>query len=339
MNAQITKQKRGLGWWCKILALLVLTLIVGTLGTGAMIKSSLLKRFPAPGQMVDMGGYKMHLYCTGEGNPTVILAAGLDDYSIMWSLVQPEVAKTRRVCSYDRIGLGWSDTNSDPRTSENMVKELHSLLINAEVEKPYVLVGHSFGGSLVRLYAHNYPDEVEGMVLVDAAPDELFLRIPHWQNAIEGKLGLYRTLAPLSSLGLLAFTPESILNRGLPEDELAQYRANAVSSDYFHTGVAENAAFENNLAEVRAAHVNLGDLPLSVISRGYWDPMPGFSDRENQQAQEIWQEMQTELLSLSSNSWQIVATESEHNIQLQQPQLVIEAIKDVVKMLERKKAQ
>lgn len=336
MNTQLTKRKRELGTWVKIFALLVLVLIVGVLGAGANAKSNLMKRYPAPGKLVDVGGYKMHLYCTGQGSPTLILVAGLDDFSVMWSPVQTEVARTMRVCSYDRAGLGWSEPGSAPRTSENMVKELHALLDTAKVESPYVLVGHSFGGALVRLYAHDYPNEVAGMVLVDAAPDDLFLRIPLWRNAIGGKLGLYRTLAPLSSFGLLAFAPESIPNRGMPEDVLAQYRAVAVSTGYFQTGVVENEAFENNLTEIRAANVNLGDMPLSVISRGYWDPMPGFSDTENQQAWQLWQEMQTDLLSLSSNGRQITATESEHNIHLQQPQLVIDAIIDLMEVAWKK---
>jgi pimeloyl-ACP methyl ester carboxylesterase len=92
-------------------------------------------------------------------------------------LVQPEVARTTRACSYDRAGLGWSESRPEPRTSENMVKEMHTLLVNGKVNPPYVLVGHSFGGALVRLYAQSYPDEVSGMVLVDSAPDDLFIDI------------------------------------------------------------------------------------------------------------------------------------------------------------------
>lgn len=314
----------------KILALLVIVLGVGTWVAGALARSNLKERYPAPGRLVDVGGYKMHLNCTGQGSPTVILAAGLDDFSIMWSLVQPEISKTLRVCSYDRAGLGWSESSPAPRTIENMVKELHTLLVNAKVESPYVLVGHSFSGALVRLYANAYPNEVAGMVLVDAAPEDLFLRLPLWGNAIEGKLGLYRTLAPLSSFGLLAFAPASIPNRGLPDDVLAQYRAVAVSTDYFQTGIAENEAFENNLTRIRAANIHLGDIPLKVISRGYWDPMPGFSDTENQQAWQTWQEMQSELLSLSSNSNQVIAEHSEHSIQLQQPEIVIDALQEIV---------
>lgn len=121
---------------------------------------------------------------------------------------------------------------------------------------------------------------------------------------------------------------------GMPEDVLAQYRAIAVSTSYFQTGVAENETFESNLAEVRNANISLRDKPLMVVSRGYWDAMPGFSETENQQAWRTWQEMQAELLSLSSNSRQVVATESEHSIHLQQPELVIDAIRDILEALE-----
>jgi len=332
MTNRTTTRKRGFTWWIRFTLALVTALLVVTWSAGALIKSNLLKQNPAPGQLVDVDGRQMHIHCIGKGSPTVILAAGLDDFSIFWSQVQPEIAKITRACSYDRAGLGWSEASPGPRTSATMVEELHSLLDNAGMDGPYVLVGHSFGGALMQLYAHNYPNDVVGVVLVDAAPAELFIRIPSWRNAIAGKIRLYHTLAPLSSFGLLAFTPGSISNRGLPHNSLYQYRAIAVSTDYFQTGFAENEAFESNLAAVRNADISLGDMPLTVVSRGYWDPMPGFSEIENQQAWRIWQEMQSGLLSLSSNSRQIVATASEHNIQLQQPVLVIDAIQEILEI-------
>lgn len=301
------------------------------MAAGAVAKTNLTRRYPPPGQLVDVGGYKMHIYCTGQGSPTVILASGLDDFSIFWRLVQPEVARTTRVCSYDRPGLGWSEPSPLPRTSETMVKELHTLLVNADVEGPYVVVGHSFGGALARLYSHYYPDEVMGMVLVDAAPDDLFVRVPKWRNPIQQKLGLYRTLAPLGSLGLLAMVSENIPDRGLPEETVVQYRAIAAATRYFQTGIAENEAFETNLDQVRAArNTTFGNIPLVVVSRGVWEAMPGLSEVENQQAWQAWQEMQSELAALSPNGRQIMAEESGHSIQLDQPELVIDAIRQVV---------
>jgi len=322
--------------WTKRIAagLLVLILVFGTLiyAAGRVAKSNLLRANPAPGQLVDVGGFKMHIHCTGERSPTVILVSGLDDFSIAWSRVQPEIARTTRVCSYDRAGLGWSEASPKPRTSRAMVDELHALLVNAGVEGPYVMVGHSFGGALAELFVHTYPDEILGLVLVDASPTDLFTRVPVWAKAIEQKLGFYRTLAPLSSFGLLALAPNNIPNRGFPDDALAQYRAISVATDYYQTCIVENELFASNLAEVRSANVTFGDLPLIVLSRGYWEAIPGLSETENQQAWQAWKEMQSEMLSLSSNSRQIVAEESEHHIQLDQPDLVIETILELIQM-------
>src|SRR4030095_2709756 len=118
--------------------------------------------FPPPGKLVDVGGWRLHLNCTGEARasqPTVILEAGLGDFSVEWSLVQPGVAKFARVCSYDRAGTGWSEMGPNPRTMRQIVFELHTLLEKAGVRPPYALVGHSYGGVLVRLYSITYPAE------------------------------------------------------------------------------------------------------------------------------------------------------------------------------------
>jgi pimeloyl-ACP methyl ester carboxylesterase len=131
------------------------------------------RRYPAPGEMVDAGGNRLHLYCTGEpGAPTVVMDSGLGGTVLDWQLVQPELAKSTRVCTYDRSGMGWSEAGAQPRTSEQIAGELHILLGNAEVRRPYVLVGHSFGGTNMQVYASQYPGEVAGMVLVDSALED-----------------------------------------------------------------------------------------------------------------------------------------------------------------------
>ena len=124
--------------------------------------------YPAPGKLTDIGGYKIHSYCLGSGKPTVILDSGLGGNLTWWTLVQKEVSKFARVCSYDRAGYGWSDAGPKPRTSEIIVKELHTLLKNQNTPPPYILVGHSFGGTNMKLYANTYPDEVFAVVLVDS---------------------------------------------------------------------------------------------------------------------------------------------------------------------------
>src|SRR5437763_9389381 len=130
--------------------------------------------YPPPGKLVDIGGYRLHINCTGTGSPTVILDAGLGGTSLDWSKVQPAVAHFTRVCSYDRAGYGWSDTGPGPRTSQQIVKELHLLLVHAQINGPYVLVGHSVGGLNMRLYAYRYPQEVAGMVLLDSTSEHQF---------------------------------------------------------------------------------------------------------------------------------------------------------------------
>jgi pimeloyl-ACP methyl ester carboxylesterase len=137
--------------------------------------------FPPPGKLIDIGGWRLHLNCTGEVHAsqlTVLLEAGKGDFSVEWSLVQPGVAKFVRVCSYDRAGDGWSDLGPHPRTFHQIVYELHTLLDKAGVKPPFVLVGHSYGGWLVRLYASIYPTEVAGMVLVEAGADNPWRKLP-----------------------------------------------------------------------------------------------------------------------------------------------------------------
>jgi len=126
-----------------------------------------MRRFPPSGQLVDVGGHRLHICCAGQSSPPVLLDSGFPGTSLSWTFVQPELAKFARVCSYDRAGLGWSEAGPLPRTSRQIVEELHGLLRNAQIEGPFVLVGHSFGTFTVRLYASTYPEEVAGMVLLD----------------------------------------------------------------------------------------------------------------------------------------------------------------------------
>ena len=137
-----------------------------------------LRLHPPPGQMIDIGGYRLHLYCTGQGLPTVVFDSGLSDDSITWYKVQPEIAKVARSCSYDRAGLGWSDPSPLPRTSRVVAEELHRLLKSAKIEGPLILVGHSLGGLNIRMFAALYPMDTAGVVLVDSAYPDQYKRLP-----------------------------------------------------------------------------------------------------------------------------------------------------------------
>ena len=242
---------------------------------------------------VDVGGYHLFINCIGTGSPTVIMEAGWNDVGDTWRLVQPEIAEVTRVCSYDRAGLGNSEPGPEPRTMPQVVAELHTLLQNAGVEGPYILVGHSWGGSLMRLYAGLYQEEVVGLALVDS---------PHLDT-------------PQRSLAVLP--PES------PDDSesLKLYRNWLTSSINDPTVKLDPELYEAG---------SLGDLPLVVLTAMNKQRADDFPADLNDKVNEIWLELQNELAQLSSNSTHIVSQESEHHIQKEQPDLVTDAILQVI---------
>ena len=314
-----------------VLVLVLLIFVVGMFIAGAVAKSNLVKQNPAPGQLVDVGGFKMHINCMGRGSPTVILAAGTADFSTTWTYVQPEVAKLTRVCSYDRAGLGWSEPSPYPRTVDTTVEELHTLLVNAGVQGPYVLVGHSLGGMHMRVYAYKYPQEVVGLIQVDSLHEDQPVHDSEYTKANQDDSKQFRIFALLNSTGIMALAPQSIPNLGLPKDAYAQWQASLATSDYFKTTLAEINAQEENCAEVRALKITgFGTMPLIVLSAGQQNMITSLSDAGNQQRWEVWQALQSELAALSSEGKQIIAEQSSHMIQLIQPDLVIESIREMV---------
>lgn len=280
-----------------------------------------VRAYPPPGQMVDVGGYRLHLNCMGSGSPTVVIEAGLGDWSASWSSwVQPEVAKTTRVCTYDRAGMGYSEAGPLPRTAEQFAKELHILLQHAGIPRPYVLVGHSLGGLAVRVFVHEYATDVAGVVLIEsmnprqAKPSTRDTPPPAATPSssisiltLPARIGLVRLFA-----GLLGLTS------GLSPEVQQTYTAFSVTPRSFQTQLDEGMGMPESFIQAGAVKT-FGDVPLIVLSRGL-DP------------DQNWQAMQAELLGLSSQSQQLIADKSGHNIQLDQPEAAIEAI---VKMVEQ----
>ncbi len=341
-TSQSLPNKRGYRWWARriiksILAFL-LVLVVSTLLLGSKAKADLVAKYPPLGQMVDVGGYRLHINCQGNGSLTVIMEAGLGEPSLMWALVQPQVATNTRVCVYDRAGLGWSDKSPKPRTADIVVDELHTLLKNASIEGPYIMVGHSTGGMLVRLYAHSYPSEVAGMVLVDAQHEEQFSRLsPAIQQTMKSMFAQGNQTLPLYQVvintGIGALVPAVGAmsdNPQLPSPAREAFSAIALSSSkYIEAKTAEEDVIFDSSAVVSAAHItSLGNIPLIVLYRGIDDsPMPGLTPEENKQR---WLGLQTELAALSPQGKLVLADKSGHHIQLDQPNLVIDAIEQVL---------
>lgn len=313
------------------LPLLFITLGVITYLAGMWAKSNLVRQAPMPGQRIEVDGTQIHLNCIGEGSPTVIMESGLNDFSLHWAYVQPEVTKFAKVCTYDRAGLGWSQPSSRARTTGVIIDELHTVLTKAGLEGPYILVGHSFGGILVRAFAHQYPGEVVGMVLVDSAHENQLARLPAMHKAFDQLVQQFSLLGSLSSLGLIALSPDQIPNQGLPDRALVEYRALLATTNYFDAAAIESKAFRATLEETADLPLaTLGDLPLIVLSRGQEDPSPALTATEVAQNAEAWQRMQAELAALSTQSQHIYAEQSGHYLQLQQPALVIDAIKQMI---------
>ncbi len=154
-----------------MLALIVLLLILPVLGFTyeSIMSAGDAQRYPPSGQMIGVDGHKLHIHCMGEGNPTVILDAGGGLTSSSWAWIQPEIAQITQVCVYDRAGWGWSDPSPYGYSAVQNAKELHTLLINAGISGPYILVGHSLGGLYTRVYVQQFPDEVAGLVQIDAS--------------------------------------------------------------------------------------------------------------------------------------------------------------------------
>jgi len=293
---------------------------------GASYESANRKRdrelYRPPGRLVDVGGYRLHLYCTGEGGPTVVLEFGLDGSYLDWYRVQPAVAKFTRVCSYDRAGYGWSDPSPRPRIPSVMSEELHTLLEKAGEKPPYILAGHSLGSFDALMYAHRYPQEVAGVVLVDGAhPDELlpfYLRKKLWLRVMQVTMpfGLPRWRGWCGSG---------------PAEIAGMKQAIGCQSRVYATHYAQWKAFPQSADEVRSLG-SLGDLPLVVISR---DPKRSSTtaDTLSGKREQHWSKLQATLAQLSSRATQVIAEGSGHSIPLERPDLVAKVIEKMAREL------
>jgi len=263
---------------------------------------------PPPGRLVDVGGYRLHLWCTGTGAPAVILETGLGGSSADWGFVQPDVARFTRVCSYDRAGMGYSAPGPSLRTARRIASELAELVDRSGIGGPVVLVAASSGGFNVRVFASDHTDRVAGLVLVDASHEDQAHEVPR----------LARFVPLLSSVGALRLLGVSF---GLSPESLAPSAQRFARATSFRAAGYQAAADEiihirESASEVRTSRRKL-TMPVVVVTgaRG---------------ADATWRDLQRDQVTLSERGCQIIAEQSGHVVPIDQPQVVVDAIRMIV---------
>jgi pimeloyl-ACP methyl ester carboxylesterase len=339
-DARIARTLGFLGRWGKRLVLgfvgLLLLLAISGLIYQTIASAVDARRFPPPGKLVDVGGYRMHIHVTGQGNPTVVLDAGAGATSLDWFAVQPEVSKFTQVCSYDRPGLGWSDASPLSRTSKEMVRELHTVLLKAGISGPFVLVGHSFGGFNVQLFAHEYPGETAGIVLVDSSHEDFEAKAPASFVIKRSDLQMIqrgRMLCPFGIVRLFFVKPNKKFPKALqPLGVALQSRAEWVKTCY-----NEMSCFEDSGAQVRAS-LPLAQVPLAVVSAGHEGEKPNShtSFEDFSKFVVLWRDLQADLVTRCTNSIHLTATNSGHLVPYDAPSVVVDAIRRVVEAVRDK---
>jgi pimeloyl-ACP methyl ester carboxylesterase len=275
-----------------------------------------------PGKLVDVGGYQMHIDCAGEGSPAVILDSGLGDSYISWRKVQHPISQFVKVCSYDRAGLGYSESSPLNRTSKDIAGELHVLLHNAGIAGPLILVGHSMAGFDVRVYTSMFPSEVAGVVLVDASHPDQENRFPPALNDMNKswirQAEFLEFAMPFGMPRVLGFCGND-----------PRVMASECNFSSARESVAEMKAFSESAAQAAAAG-SLRDRPLVVLSHDPDKPQPDLPDDLVKPTNDAWGKMQEELAHLSTRGTRTVAKNSSHYVQLDRPDLVIDAVRAVV---------
>jgi pimeloyl-ACP methyl ester carboxylesterase len=297
--------------------------------------------------MVDAGGHRLHLNCSGQGSPTVVMESGAGDLSLVWALVQPQIAQFTRACSYDRAGYAWSDAGPQPRTMAQIAYELHAALANAGEKGPYVLVGAALGGAMVRVFANTYPSDVSGMVLVDSADENGFVvindkavryretsqkrQIPPVQTSLKADAGAAEPFVakPTKSVKFDTGNPRS----KLPPDVQRIWMIARKQNKYNEAANSEFSFLPEEMdklhADTAANPQPLGSKPLGVITRdaAFDRAAEGMSIQE---LNDDRKKLQVKLATLSARGKVVTVKAAGREIQLYQPGIVATAIREVV---------
>lgn len=302
--------------------------LAAVFANGCSTRSPTAREYPPPGRLIDIGGRKLHLYCTGTGSPTVILMAGGGAFSIDWALVQPKVAQDTRVCSYDRAGLAWSDPGPADETVEQTVSDLHILLKNAGERDPYLLVGASIGGIYIQGYQRAFPKEVAGLVFTNSS-NRIGWLVKSGEGGLIWELSeeQIRSTFPLaaSAKGPAPTSENDPFDR-LPSDlrpvrlwlDYRLWQKWEPTKETADSALSWRKEFLKEFAETDASKNRvLGALPVIVLSS---DPPASESDRHSRD------QAGPRLDFLSSNSLHVTAAGSGHEIHLYQPDLVAKTL-------------
>lgn len=281
-------------------------------------------RFPPSGRLVELAGRRLHLDLAGSADgPLVVIEQGAGSPSVLWRAVFARIAGFARVCLYDRAGMLWSDPAPGARSLEDRVADLHALLAAAGLPGPCILVGHSYGGLLIRLFGEAHPAEVAGLVLVDV-PDEAVVLGPAYQRFLGRARPMLALLEGAARLGLLRLLARLARAQpppgGLDAATMAAAQAAMIRPGFFRVMADELRSLRGREAGFGGS---LGDRPVAVIGHG--QPFPGpmaFLEAE-------WPAAQRRLAALSADGEIVAATGSNHMIHLDQPELVVDAVRRV----------
>jgi pimeloyl-ACP methyl ester carboxylesterase len=255
-------------WFVLGFAGIVLVLLVAGTITESVLESREEEAYPAPGRLIDLGDHRLHIHCEGPAgvSPTVVLEAGGTAFSTTWALIQSQAAKSARVCSYDRAGLGWSESGHQPRNAETAARELHALLLAAGEAGPYLLAGHSYGAIIIRKYFEVYPDDVTGMVFVDPSfPRQRSLLSPSELEQVDAHIRRLHRLSLLGRFGISRLYP-SFLEQVLPPTGFELYDTIRAWPRHIRASALELERMDESLGDPALKSQDFGDRPLIVLS-------------------------------------------------------------------------
>ncbi len=322
---------RVLKWlFVSVAGIVVVALIAGRVYQ-EISESRDLERYPPPGQMVDVDGHFMHIDCIGEGSPTVILELGVGSASVSWYDIHRRLSEITKTCAYDRPGLGYSEPIDQPKRAADVAERLHKLLRNAGIDDELVLVGRSAGGVYVREFFRRYPENVRGMLLVDSSHEQQVRRIPSTNgDGADPAIEIAKRLAPFGLVRLSGILKQRVASSRASDEAKAYLNVTYHLSHALDTVSQESDAFNLDIDANRPPSP-IGDLPLIVLTRAAPEEDSNSSQDQLRQAREARMLLQRELAALSTNGKQILAKESGHNIHADHPQLVIDAVKKLLR--------